>query len=181
MNSLARRIFTRDPARNNPDLRPHSSSQVIAMLLGSMIMLAGCSTVSDNLKAPSVELLTIQPETLRDGRTLIALTRLRVSNPNAIPMPIAGGQVKMSLSGKPVAAGDLAEGFTVPANGNEDIDIRINLDLASSLTLGMNMLEGDTELPYKLDGYIDVGISYLGRINIAEQGVVSLNQLRPAN
>jgi LEA14-like dessication related protein len=141
-------------------------------------LLAGCATVNENLRAPTVELVAFQPQGLGDGRAMMALTRLRVSNPNSIPLPIAGGQVNMGLNGEPVAVGDLTDGFTLPANGSEDIDIRIGLDLASALTVGMALLEGETELPYSLDGYIDVGVSYLGRILVAERGVVTLNQLR---
>ncbi len=152
-----------------------------ARLLGAALLLmpAACTSVRDSLVPPTVDLVNIQPQSLREGRTLIALSRLRVSNPNATAVPIDGGMVRMTLAGKPVAEGELTAGFVLPANGYEEIDVRINLDLATSLTVGMAMLEGETVLPYTLSGYVDVGIAYLGRINIAESGQVSLNQLRP--
>jgi LEA14-like dessication related protein len=146
----------------------------------AMLAVSGCAaTVANQLQPPTVELINIQPQSLREGKTLMALTRLRVSNPNSIAVPIQGGRIKMTLAGTPVAEGDLLSEFTVPANGSEEIDIRINLDLASSLTLGMNLLAGETELPYRLDGYVDIGVAYLGRVEIVESGLVSLNQLRP--
>ena len=151
----------------------------IGLVVAGSLLLSGCATVSESLRAPQVELVTIQPQSLRGGRTLFALTRLRVSNPNTIPLPIAGGQVNMRLAGQPVAAGELTEGFTLPASGSEEIDIRIGLDLASALTVGMTLLDDNTELPYEIDGYIDVGISYLGRVPLAEEGVVAVGQLRP--
>jgi LEA14-like dessication related protein len=152
-----------------------------ARLVGAALLLtlSGCTSVRDSLVPPTVDLVNIQPQSLREGRALMALSRLRVTNPNDTTVPIDGGMVKMTLAGKPVAEGELTEGFTLPPNGYEEIDVRINLDLATSLTIGMAMLEGETVLPYTLDGYVDVGIAYLGRINIAESGEVSLNQLRP--
>jgi LEA14-like dessication related protein len=154
-----------------------------AWLLGAALLLnlGGCTSVRDRLVPPTVDLVNIRPQSLREGRTLMAVSRLRVSNPNDTTVPVEGGMVKMTLAGKPVAEGELTEGFVLPANGYEEIDVRINLDLATSLTVGMAMLEGETVLPYTLDGYIDVGIAYLGRINIAERGEVSLNQLRPTS
>ena len=156
------------------------SHALIITICCAMLGLSGCTSITDNLQPPTVELITIQPQSLREGRTLMALSRLRISNPNAVAVPIEGGTIKMSLAGTPVANGELQSGFTLPANGSEEIDIRINLDLANSLTVGMTLLESDTELPYTLDGYVDVGIAYLGRINVLESGGVSLNQLRPS-
>ena len=161
-------------------LRMKLPRKVSALLfaLCAMLVASGCTSLKDRLEAPSLELIAIQPQSLRGGNTLIALTRLRITNPNSIALPIRGGEVNMNLAGKPVAVGDLADSFTIPANGSEEIDIRISLDLASSMTLGMNMLAGDTQLPYSLRGFVDVGIAYLGRINFVDSGEVSLNQLR---
>ena len=156
-----------------------SSHALVIAVCSTLLSVSACTSITDNLQPPTVELVNFQPQSLRDGRTLIALSRLRVSNPNPVAVPIEGGMIKMSLGGTPVADGELQTGFTLPANGSEEIDIRVNLDLANSLTVGMALLEGDTELPYTLAGYVDVGIAYLGRINIQEDGVVALNQLRP--
>jgi LEA14-like dessication related protein len=152
------------------------------MLTGALGTVSGCTmSARDNLLPPTVRLINIQPQSLREGRTLMALSRLRVSNPNGVAVPIDGGMVKMALAGTPVAEGELAYGFVLPANGFEDIDIRVNLDLANSLTVGMALLEGETVLPYSINGYVDVGVAYLGRIPVRESGLVSLNQLRPNN
>ena len=178
MTNVKDAVMSRQP--NNFQIKTSARSRYfLLMALAALTALSGCSSLQKSLQSPDVALITIQPQSLRDGRTLIALARLRVSNPNSVALPISGGRVNMTLAGKPVAVGDLTDGFTIPANSNQEVDIRVNLDLASSITLGMRLLDGDTELPYTLDGHVDVGIAYLGRVNFAEQGIISLNQLRP--
>ena len=165
--------------QNNFQIKASTRSQYFLLVaLAAMTAISGCSSLQNNLQSPDVMLITIQPQSLRDGRTLIAVARLRVSNPNSIALPISGGRVNMTLAGKTLAVGVLIDGFKIPANSSQEVDIRVNLDLASSITLGMRLLDDDTELQYTLSGHIDVGIAYLGRVNFAKQSIMSLNQFR---
>jgi LEA14-like dessication related protein len=74
-----------------------------------------------------------------------------------------------------VANSTLTEDFTVPANSSTDIDIRINVNLAAGLAIGLGVLNSQqTDIGWQLSGHVDVGIQYLGRVKIEESGTIQL-------
>ena len=150
----------------------------IYMLLGLLAIsaqLSGCAMMYRDLEPPTVELISIQPIGLQNDLSLAVSTRLRVSNPNDVALPVESGQLEIGLNGQSVADSTLGEGFSVPANGNKDIDIRINVDLAAGLAIGLDVLNNQrADVAWQLKGYVDVGTRYLGRVPIRESGVLQL-------
>jgi LEA14-like dessication related protein len=149
-----------------------------AILLGLISIasqLSGCALLYRDLQPPTAELVAIQPEGLQNDLSLALLTRLRITNPNSVALPIEGGRLEIDLNGEPVANSTLSEDFTVPANSSTDIDIRINVNLAAGLAIGLGILNSQqADVAWQLSGYVDVGMQYLGRVNIRESGVLQL-------
>ena len=138
-------------------------------------LLSGCALLYQDLKPPTLELIAIQPEGIQDNLSLIVLTRLRINNPNSVALPIEGGHLDIGLNGEPVANTTLAEDFTIPANSSADIDIRVNVNLAAGLAIGLSILnDQQADIAWQLNGYVDVGIQYLGRVKIEEHGKIQL-------
>jgi LEA14-like dessication related protein len=150
----------------------------IAILLGLISIasqLSGCALLYRDLQPPTAELISIQPEGLQNDLSLALLTRLRISNPNAVALPIEGGRLNIGLNGESVANSILTEDFTVPANSSTEIDVRINVNLAAGIAIGMGILNTQqTDVAWQLNGHVDVGTQYLGRVNIKESGVLQL-------
>jgi len=159
-------------------IKPGCKMTRTAILLGLITItsqLSGCALLYRDLQPPTVELVAIQPEGLQNNLSLAVLTRLRITNPNPVALPIEGGRLEIELNEEPVANSTLTEDFTVPANSSTDIDIRINIDLAAGLAIGLGVLNSQqTAISWQLSGHVDVGIQYLGRVKIEESGTIQL-------
>ena len=159
-------------------IKPGRKMPRTVFLLGLIIItsqLSGCALLYRDLQPPTVELVAVQPEGLQNDLSLRVLTRLRITNPNSVALPIEGGRLEIGLNGEPVANSKLTEDFTVPANSSSDIDIRINVNMAAGLAIGLGILNSQqTDVAWQLSGYVDVGMQYLGRVNIEESGKIQL-------
>jgi LEA14-like dessication related protein len=159
-------------------IKPGCKMTRTVILLGLITItsqLSGCALLYRDLQPPTAELVAIQPEGLQNNLSLAVLTRLRITNPNSVALPIEGGRLEISLNGQPVANSTLTEDFTVPANSSIDIDIRINVNLAAGLAIGLGVLNSQqTDIGWQLSGHVDVGIQYLGRVKIEESGTIQL-------
>jgi LEA14-like dessication related protein len=155
---------------------------ILLGLIAITSQLSGCALLYRDLQPPTAELISIQPEGLQNDLSLALLTRLRLTNPNAVALPIEGGRLNIGLNGEPVANSTLTEDFTIPANSSTDIDIRINVNLAAGLAIGLGILNSQqTDVTWQLSGHIDVGMQYLGRVNIKESGLIQLGALSTVN
>jgi len=137
--------------------------------------LSGCALMYRDLEPPTAELVAIQPMGLQNDLSLTVLTNLRISNPNPVALPIEGGQLEISLNGKEVATSNLTEEFSVPADGSTDIALPIDINLAAGLAIGLDVLNNQSaELTWQLTGHVDVGLRYLGRVPVRENGVIQM-------
>ena len=158
----------------------HNSKQKtwIFTLLGLLTLtsqLSGCALMYRDLKPPTAELVSVQPLGLQNDLSLAVATRVRISNPNPVALPIDGGQLEISLNGQPVAASALTDGFSIPANASKNVDLRINVNLAAGLAIGLDVLNNQAaDVDWQLKGYVDVGLRYLGRVPIRESGAIQL-------
>ena len=157
---------------------PHHKTGWGLAFMGILMMtgqLSGCALAYRDLQPPTAELITIQPLGLQNDLSLTVLTRLRISNPNPVELPIQGGQLETSLNGRAIAASTLTEKFSIPPNGNKDVDVRSNVDLAAALAIGLTVINNQqADIDWQLNGYVDVGLSYLGRVPIRESGAIQM-------
>jgi len=168
--------------RSQPYLWPLTSltnRQAITILaLAIASMLGGCALAYRNLEPPTAVLVDVRPRALQSGLSLGIVTRLQLFNPNDVELPVKGGQVEIHLNDQLVANSILAESFTLPANDSAEIDLPITIDLATGLAIGLNVLgSGSTALKWQLDGYVDMGTRFLGRVPLSESGTLSLDSL----
>ena len=137
--------------------------------------LHGCALLQEDLKPPGVNLVAIYPES-GSMTDLRFRCRLRLDNPNAVDLPIKGGQLELTLAERAAATGQLAEGVTVPARGSEEVDAVVSIGVMSAVTIITSIMsDPNAVVRYEVDGYVDVGVSYLGRIRFDDAGEFSLN------
>jgi LEA14-like dessication related protein len=148
---------------------------ILLGLIAIASQLSGCALLYRDLQPPTAEHVSIQPEGFQNDLSLALLTRLRITNPNSVALPIEGGRLNIGLNGESVANSILTEDFTVPANSSTEIDVRINVNLAAGMAIGLGILNSQqADIAWQLSGYVDVGMQYLGRVNIKESGVLQL-------
>ena len=158
-----------------------TSVQVTAARLLSATLLAlllpGCSLLQPDLQPPTVQLVSIVPE----STTITSLSfrcRLRLDNPNTVDLPIKGGELTLLLAERNAASGRLNDDITVPANESAEVDAIVSIDVMSAIgILARIMGDPNAALRYDIDGYVDVGITRLGRIYFEESGEFSPGEL----
>jgi LEA14-like dessication related protein len=126
------------------------------------------------LIAPAISIAGIHSPTLSaEGARLIC--SVRVENPNDVALPLTGADVKLKLGGAPAAKGRLLKNITIPARGLSDVDLLVDLDMASAVTwLPMFLDDQAFTVPFEVDGYVDVDQTDLGRVSFHETGEVSM-------
>lgn len=158
-----------------PQPRPAARPAIFSAFLLSVVLLNGCALMQDDLQPPKINLVAIYPES-GSMTDLRFRCRLRLDNPNSVALPIKGGQLELTLADRAAATGQLADGVTVPARGSEEVEAVVSIGVMSAVSIITSIMsDPNAMLRYKVDGYVDVGMSVLGRIRFDDAGEFSLN------
>lgn len=132
------------------------------------MLLAGCAGLTGPLEPPNVSLvdLRILDAGLFEQRYGL---KLRLQNPNAIPMPITGMEYKVSLNDVDFGRGVSGAATTVPAYGESVIEVEMVSNLFSlaqqvrdlqmgrgqglriGITGGVRLANRAGELPFRIE------------------------------
>jgi len=130
-----------------------------------------------NIDPPTFELVSISSPGIETDMTVRVLTSVRINNPNTISLPVRGGRLQLAINGVDVGSAVIDDDFTIPASGSEVVALPATLDLSKALQVGISTLGiGSTDINYTLDGHIDLGTRYLGRVPIDKSGSVTLGK-----
>lgn len=137
---------------------------------GIMLLLAGCAGLSGGPIAPPnvslVDLRVIDAGLFEQRYGL----KLRLQNPNPVPMPVSGMAYKVSLNDVDFGSGVSRQATTVPAYGDEVVEVEVVSNLFTLLKRvqdlqagrgqglriaiagGVNLANRAGELPFRLQG-----------------------------
>ncbi|MBF0624780.1 MAG: LEA type 2 family protein [Magnetococcales bacterium] len=147
-----------------------------------LLLLAACAGTGSNgrlFEKPRLHLVDLQrlPSTLLEQRFRLTL---RVTNPNAYPLPIGGLRLSVAVQDQVLADGVNQEGFTVPARGAQEFTVTAATSLLQSLgQLARLLARGERTLDYRLTGTILVDLPLVGDITLEETGRLNLNAVAP--
>lgn len=137
-------------------------------------VLAACSSLGGIADPPKVSLVnfTLLQAGLLEQRYRLTL---RIQNPNAIGIPIKGIDYAIKLVGVDFASGVTPNAFTVPAKGENlvDIDVSTNV-LESARQIYTVIKQGPESLDYSVSGSIAVDMPFVNAIPFSKTGQVSL-------
>lgn len=143
------------------------------------LTLTGCATTMENLvKSPSVELTGVQVVGLGfNGQTF--LLSFDISNPNPFALPVSSVSYGVKLDGQRFASGETSGEFSVPANGNGQFAISVDLNLLHTAPQLLSIVrEGvRNDVSYELDGRLAVDIPLAPPVAFRNTGSI---RLRPA-
>lgn len=146
-----------------------------AMLLAALA-LTGCAALQQELQAPDVRLVDLRviDASLLEQRYAITL---RVSNPNALAIPVKGLNYDISLAGQKFASGLTPNSFSVDAYGESDIEVQLSTNLLSSLKHLAEWLSDDNKLlDYEVAGKVNVDLPLVGGIPFSTAGEINLQR-----
>lgn len=138
------------------------------------VALAGCASLPTNLKTPEVSFVSLRAVEASVFEQKLEV-RLKVSNPNAIELPVNGLDVDMELAGEAFARGVSAREFVVPANGEAEFDMNVTANAMNALL----KIAGDKSgtVDYRLKGKLSTKIGLLRAIPFEESGRVPVTDL----
>lgn len=147
----------------------------ILFLALAVTLLAGCAAFRP--EAPEVRLadLSIDSIGLFEQRYRLGL---RMYNPNDRALEVESLRFDLVLAGRSFADGVATEGFSLPAGGEERVEVVVRSDLGSVLDLLSDWIDGDRALPYRLSGTatlagwggITVPFSRDGKLELPQSG-----------
>lgn len=143
------------------------------------LILTGCATTMENIvKSPAVELTGVQVVGLGfNGQTF--LLSFDISNPNPFALPVSSVSYAVKLDGQRFASGETPGEFSVPANGNGQFAISVDLNLLHTAPQLLSVVrEGvRNDVSYELDGRLAVDIPLAPPVAFRNTGSI---RLRPA-
>lgn len=138
-------------------------------------MAGGCATLEDLVSPPGVSLRNVHVESLEmdSQRFLLAFD---VTNPNPFPLPVSDVRYAVSLDGHRFASGGSRASFSVPAGGDSEFSISVELDLLDTAPQLLFIVRDGIyrNIPYALEGQLGIDIPHARPVRFAADGVIRL-------
>jgi len=161
-------------------MRAYSRPNAIAVLVAASA-LSGCASLEELVSPPDVSLANVELTALDFSAQTFRLG-FDVSNPNPFPLPVTSVSYGVQLDGIRFATGETEGSFTVPANGDGEFAINVQLNLLQSAPKLLYTLRDGAagEIPYVLEGSLGIDIPFAKPVKFESAGEIRL-QTRAAN
>lgn len=135
----------------------------------------GCASMEQLVNTPDVRLRQVQVQSIDVAAQSFLLT-FDVTNPNPFPLPISVVSYAVALDGHPFASGNTDGSFTVPARGDGEFVISVDLNLLRTAPELMFIArEGfRRDLAYTLKGELGIDLPYAKPVAFATDGHIRL-------
>jgi LEA14-like dessication related protein len=139
------------------------------------ILLGGCAAM--HLQAPAISLTAVELTDVQLDQQQFTV-HLHVQNPNDRPLPIKSVTCTLEVEGVEVGQGKSAGPFTVPANGDTDVEMLVTTNLANSVPNLLLRLAQRKQLPeYHLSGWVNPDIALLPPIPFSKSDQITIPQM----
>ncbi|MDH3337393.1 MAG: LEA type 2 family protein [Gammaproteobacteria bacterium] len=148
------------------------------LLLASCV-LSACAGTGPLISSPGVSLRDVRMTEIDfSGQTF--LLGFAVTNPNPFPLPVEAVSYAVDLDGYRFATGQTEGGFTVPARGDSEFAISVELNLLKTAPQLLYVVrEGvKRDIPYKLKGKLGVDIPLVQAVAFEAAGELRLQSSR---
>ncbi len=139
--------------------------------------LSACASIPENLvSTPSVELRNVQVIGL-GFKSQTFLLSFDVANPNPFPLPVRNVGYGVKLNGQRFASGETASEFTVPAGGDAQFAISVDLNLLQTAPQLLSIVRAGTrqDIQYELEGRLGVDIPLMPTLKYRNSGTIRFN------
>lgn len=144
------------------------------LVLGASL-LSACASTGPLVSSPGVSLRNVQLTDI-DFSGQVFLLDFDVTNPNPFPLPVKAVSYGVELDGYRFATGQTKGGFTVPAMGDGEFAISVELNLLKSAPQLLHIVRGGAmrDIPYELTGTLGVDIPFVEPLEFASEGEIRL-------
>ena len=154
----------------------HSLRKIIPAILASFA-LSGCATTEALVDAPTVTLNSVELESISFGQQTFLLG-FDVHNPNAFPLPVRAVRYRVLFDDERFAGGQARGAFMIPANGDGQFALDVDLDIANSASMVTSLLAGGVPdyVRYRIEGSLTVDIPYARPLPFSSSGVINVRR-----
>jgi len=152
-------------------LNPNSGRY--AGLLLAATLLSSCASTGDLVSAPEVSLRNVQLTDVELSHQTFLLS-FGVTNPNPFPLPISTVSYGVELDSQRFASGRTQGGFTVPASGEGEFAISVELNLLKTAPQLLYIVrDGEKrDIAYELKGQLGVDIPLVKPVDFESSGAI---------
>ena len=129
-----------------------SRSALLLLPALGVLLLGSCASLQGR---EPIQVIIAGVEPLQgEGMELRMLIKLRIQNPNDLPLDFNGVSVQMDVQGKPFATGVSAAGGTVPRFGETIVDIPVSISVfrIARQAIGVMTDEYHGKIVYEMTG-----------------------------
>ncbi len=145
------------------------------LLILASCALSACASVSSMVSPPEVSLRGVQmTEFSFTGQTF--LLDFEVSNPNPYPLPVKSVQYGIELDGQTFATGNTKGEFSIPASGDGEFSISVDLNLLQTAPKILSIVRDGArrDIPYAIEGELGIDIPYAPPVSFKSDGEIRL-------
>jgi LEA14-like dessication related protein len=144
----------------------------------SICMLAGCASTGSLVSPPDVNLSNVEATDLGFSEQTFVL-EFDVQNPNPFPLPVTSISYGVDLDGYRFAAGSTPATITVPASGEADFAISVELDLMRSAPQLLYIVRDGLkrDIPYQLSGEFALDLPIAQPLRFETTGAVRMREV----
>lgn len=139
--------------------------------------LGACASLPENLVTkPEVQLRDVQVLGLGFKNQTFLLS-FDIHNPNPYPLPVNHIRYGVRLDGQRFASGQTQSDISIPAGGDAEFAISVELDLLSTAPRLLSIVrEGARrDIPYELDGELGIDIPMTPPVSYRSSGSIRLD------
>ena len=147
-------------------------------MISVAITLASCASTGQLVTAPGVSLRNVEALDLGfSGQTF--LLGFDVTNPNPFPLPVSTVSYGVELDGHRFATGSTPAGFTIPAAGDSQFAISVELDLLKTAPKLLYIVRDAAKrpIPYELTGQFALDIPLTDPVRFRTTGLVKMQEI----
>ena len=144
-------------------------------LMVMALALSACAGMETVISAPDVSLRKVTVTDL-DFSSQTFLLGFDVVNPNAFPLPVSGVSYGVELDGQRFASGETASGFVVPAQGDGEFAISVELNLLKTAPQLLYIIRDGVhrDISYTLKGRFVIDIPLVKPVEFKSSGEIRL-------
>lgn len=140
------------------------------------VVLTACASTGTVVSAPTVNLTSVELAEASLRRQTFHLG-FDVDNPNPFPLPVKAVEYRVFFDDERFAGGETEGRFTVPARGQDEFMISVDLDFLNTATQIASLFRRGVpeEVNYELQGSLTVDIPFTRPIPFSSTGIIHVD------
>jgi len=170
---MTQSIFRRDGASS----RKSPAASFVVLL--AVLLIGGCASMEQIVDVPRVSLTDVELTHAGFDSQVFMLT-FDVDNPNPFPLPVTGIRYRIDLGDQKFASGEAQSDFSIPAGGNSDFDLQVEIDILKQASSLVSVVRNGMRhhIEYELQGSMSVDIPFVQPIAFSSVGSIQIDGKR---